>query len=104
LNIGRAFHFSGAHLLYWVRFLNAPISAVIVWLGYVAARLLDEDGYLRFTVPLSLALSPQTTFYSVTSDCLSPLCFGICFVGIIKLFSAKHANLRLAAGIGLSLA
>lgn len=104
LDFGRACHISGARLLYWVRFLNALISAAIVWLGFFAAQSLDKDRHLRFTVPILLALWPQTTFYSITSDSLSPLFFGICFVGMATLFIAKCPGLWPGAWIGLSLA
>ena len=104
LNLGRACHISGARLLYWVRFLNALISAAIVWLGFFAARSFDDNRHLRFTVPLLLALWSQTTFYSITSDSLSPLSFGICFVGVVTLFNAKRPGFWLGAWIGVSLA
>src|SRR2546423_6276058 len=75
LNIGRLFHITGARLLYWVRFLNIPIAAVVVWFGYVAARTIFQDRDLpQLTPPLLLAVWPQSALYSIASDALSPLC------------------------------
>src|SRR5262249_38775961 len=80
LNLGRAVGLNGGWLLYWVRFLNVFVAAILVWLGFVAAKLVFPDEQLiRISVPLLLAIWPQTTLYSVTSDSLSPLCFGAAF-------------------------
>jgi hypothetical protein len=105
LNLGRAIGLTGGWLLYWVRFLNVFVAAILVWLGFIAAKLVFPDQRLiRVTVPLLLAIWPQTTLYSVTSDSLSPLCFGLAFVGLLKILEAQRASLFLAIWTGLALA
>src|SRR5947207_2325363 len=105
LNLGRAFGVTGAWLLYWVRFLNVFVAAILVWLGFLAARLVfPNNQFMCVGVPLLLAIWPQSTAYSTTSDSLSPLCFGIAFVGLLKFFEADRASLVVAAWTGLALA
>jgi predicted membrane protein DUF2142 len=105
LNLGRAFGVSGALLLYSVRFLNVFVAAILVWLGFLAAKLVFPDNdFIRIGVPLLLAIWPQSTLYSITSDSLSPLCFGIAFVGLLKFFETDRGSLFVAAWTGLALA
>jgi hypothetical protein len=105
LNLGRVFGITNGGLLYWVRFLNVSVAATLVWVGFVAAKLVFPDRqFLRLSVPLLLSIWPQTTFYSVQSDSLSPLCFGIAFIGLIKLLGAERPSLLLAIWTGLALA
>ena len=47
---------------------------------------------------------PQSTFYSIASDALSPLCFGVCFVGLIKFYKVDRPSAWIGLWIGLSLA
>jgi hypothetical protein len=104
LNLGRVVGITGGWLLYWVRFLNVFVAAILVWLGFVAAKLVFPDEQLiRVSVPLLLAIWPQTTLYSVTSDLLSPLCFGVAFVGFLKILEAQRPSLLLAIWTGLAL-
>jgi hypothetical protein len=105
LNLGRAVGLTGGWLLYWVRFLNVFVAAILVWLGFVAAKLVfPADRFLRLSVPLLLAIWPQTTLYSVTSDSLSPLCFGVAFVGLLRILEGQRPSLLLAIWTGLALA
>ena len=105
LNLGRAVGLAGGWLLYWVRFLNVFVAAILVWLGFVAAKLVfPNERFVWVSVPLLLAIWPQTTLYSVTSDSLSPLCFGVAFVGLLKILEAQRPSLLLAIWTGLSLA
>jgi hypothetical protein len=105
LNLGHAVGLTGGWLLYWLRFLNVFVAAIVVWLGFVAAKLVFPDEQLiRVSVPLLLAIWPQTTLYSVTSDSLSPLCFGVAFVGLLKILEAQRPSLLLAIWTGLALA
>jgi hypothetical protein len=105
LNLGCTFGITGAWLLYWGRFLNVFVAGALVWTGFVAAKFVFPDRHLmRFSVPILLAVWPQTTFYSIQSDVLSPLCFGIAFVGLIKFLRAAPQTLPLATWTGLALA
>jgi hypothetical protein len=105
LNLGRVFGITGGWLLYWVRFLNLFVAAALVWVGFVAAKLVFPDRqFMRLSVPLLLAIWPQTAFYSIQSDVLSPLCFGIAFIGLVKLLQAELPSVPLAIWTGLALA
>jgi hypothetical protein len=105
LNLGRAFGITGAWLLYWVRFLNVFVAGTLVWTGFVAAKLVFPDRqFIHLSVPVLLAVWPQTTFYSVQSDSLSPLCFGIAYIGLVKLLKPEPPSLPLAIWTGLALA
>ena len=105
LNLGRAVGLTGGWLLYWIRFLNVFVAAILVWLGFVVTKLVFPDEQLiRISAPLLLAIWPQTTLYSVTSDSLSPLCFGLAFVGLLKMLQANRPSLLLATWTGLAFA
>src|SRR5208283_6181258 len=57
----KACGFHDGFLLYWIRFLNVFLVAALVWLGYVAARLVfPENPFLRLGVPALLAFIPQS--------------------------------------------
>jgi hypothetical protein len=47
---------------------------------------------------------PQTTFYAINNDILSPLAFGAVFVLLLKCWKAETLAPRLAAATGLALA
>jgi len=105
LHLGRASGFSGGFLLYWIRFLNAFLAATLVWLGYSAARLMfPERGLLRLGMPLLLAVYPQDMYYSIQSDVLSPLLFGVAFIGLVKWLRPDPPGVRWAVLTGLALA
>lgn len=92
-------------LLYGLRFLNAFSVAALVWLGFVAARMVfPENPLLKLGVPALLAFLPQTAFYSLQNDVLSPLCFGAAFVGLVCLLRAETPGVRLGTVTGLALA
>ena len=105
LDVGRGFGITGGWLLYWIRFLNVVVAGILVWVGFVAARLVfPDEQFMHLSVPVLLTIWPQTTFYSVQSDVLSPLCFGIAFIGLVKLLQAELPSLPLAIWTGLALA
>ncbi len=95
----------GGRLLYWLRFLNLLFVAALVWLGHLAARtLFPENHFLRIGVPAMLAFMPQTAFYSVQNDVLSPLCFGAAFILLVKFLRAETPGVGIGAATGLALA
>jgi len=105
LNLGRILGITGAWLLYWVRFLNVFVAGALVWTGFVAAKLVFPDRqFIHLSVPVLLAVWPQTTFYSIQSDSLSPLCFGIAYIGLVQLLKPEPPSLPLAIWTGLALA
>ncbi len=102
---GKAFGFHDGFLLYWVRFLNILFVVALVWLGFVAARMIfPENLFLKIGVPALLAFFPQTAFYSIQNDMLSPLCFGTAFICLVKLLRAEAPGVRLGTAAGLALA
>ena len=104
-NLGRVFGFEGGHLLYWLRFLNLLFVVALVWLGYFAARtIFPENFFLRIGVPALLAVFPQTAFYSIQNDVLSPLCFGMAFLLLVKFLCAETPGMGLGVATGLALA
>jgi hypothetical protein len=99
-----ALGFHDDFLLYLIRFLNVFFVVALVWLGWFAARLVfPENLFVRIAVPAFLALMPQTIFYSINNDVLSPLAFGIAFVCLVKFFQAEVPSLRLAMTTGMAL-
>ena len=104
--LGRCFGLEGVHVLYWIRFLNVFVIAALVWLGFVASRMVFQGRrWLWLGVPLLLAFFPQDAFYSIQSDVLSPLCFGAAFVCLVKWLPGVDApDRRLSAMIGLTIA
>lgn len=63
-----------ASRLYGLRFLNCPIVMLITWLGWLTARqVFPQQVFPRLAVPAFIALMPQSAFYSVQNDVLSPL-------------------------------
>lgn len=104
-NVGQFLGFAGGRLLYWLRFLNILFVAALVWLGHATAKeIFPENFFLRLGVPALLAFMPQTAFYSINNDVLSPLCFGAAFFYLVKLLRAEIPGVRLGTVTGLALA
>jgi hypothetical protein len=103
--IGERIGLTGIESLYWIRFLNAPLIALVVWLGYLIARTIAPERVdLRIGVPLLLAFIPQNVFYAMNNDVLSPLCFGALFLCMLQWLRVKSASLWLGAVTGFALA
>src|SRR6266480_3875152 len=74
-HVGQWIGVKGGSTLYWVRSLNIVFMAALVWLAYVAARMIFPDQVaLRLGVPLLIAAVPQDAFYGIDNDLLSPIC------------------------------
>ena len=103
--IGKQIGWVGIQALYWIRFLNAVVMAIVVWLGYVAARAIAPERLdLRIGVPLLLAFIPQNVFYAMNNDVLSPLCFGILFLLVLQWLRTDEPSLLLGAVTGVAIA
>lgn len=90
-NLGRLLGLRGLPLLYWVRFLNAGFGALLVWIGFLAAKsTFSENQFVQIGVATLLAVWPQSALYSIQPDALSPLCFGIAFLGLTTLLQSEH--------------
>lgn len=105
MNVGSVLGLRGLSLLYWVRFLNIGLAAALVWIGFAATRSTFPDNqFLQLGVPALLAVWPQSAFYSIQGDALSPLCFGIAFLGLAKLLQSERPGIGIAVWTGLAIA
>src|SRR5256885_2951828 len=105
MTVGRVLGLRGLSLLYWVRFLNIGLAAALVWIGFVATRsIFPENQFLQFGVASLLAIWPQSAFYSIQGDALSPVCFGIAFLGLVKLLQSERPGIAVAIWTGLAIA
>lgn len=103
--LASAIGLSDGPLLYSVRFLNALLVALLVWLGHLAARLgLPENRFVQLGLPATLALLPQPAFYSIGNDTLPALAFGAVFIGVTRILQAERPGVGLATGAGLAFA
>jgi len=103
--IGKHIGLVGIELLYSIRFLNAAVMAIVVWLGYVAARTIAPERLdLRIGVPLLLAFIPQNVFYAMNNDVLSPLCLGVLFLCVLQWLRTDVPSLLLGAVTGVAIA
>ena len=103
--LGKALHFDGLGLLYWLRFLNVVFVIALTALGWRAARdIFPENNFVQLAVPAFIAVLPQSAFYAVNNDIASPLAFGAVFVLLLKFGAAEPPSSRLGAGLGLALA
>src|SRR5215813_15108762 len=103
--IGKHIGVGGIRSLYWIRFLNVPLVAMMVWLGYITARTIAPEWMdLRMGVPLLLALIPQNVFYAMNNDVLSPVCFGALFLCVLQWLRTDRPTLLLGTFTGLAVA
>jgi len=103
--IGQHIGLTGIESLYWIRFLNVALMPIIVWLGYVAARTIAPERLdLRIGVPLLIAFIPQNVFYAMNNDVLSPLCFGLLFLCVLRWLRTNTPGVLLATVTGAAIA
>ena len=102
----KAFNLDGLSLLYWLRFLNALLilPLVLARAGWPPARFSRKTLLCRSWCQPSIAFLPQTTFYAVNNDILSPLTFGAAFVLLLTFWEAEIPGPGIAAATGLALA
>jgi hypothetical protein len=104
-NLGHLCDFGGHTLLYWVRFLNTAFAGLLVWIGYKAARVVfPNQPFPALATATLLALWPQSSFYSIQGDSLSPVIFGMTFLGLARLLESDRPPVLLAIWTGLTLA
>ena len=103
--LGRALRLKPYLLLYGIRFLNAFILGATVWLGYVVARTVFPDRlFIRLGVPALLAFMPQSVFFVIENDVLSPITFGLVFLYMVRWLRGEVLTQGLAVNIGCALA
>lgn len=95
----------GIQSLYWLRFLNALLIALLVWVGYLVARaVVPEHPSACVGTPLLLAFIPQNAWYVLGNDVLSPVCFGALLIYVLQWLRDESPSLRLGAVTGLLIA
>src|SRR5215472_10837952 len=103
--IGKHIGFAGLQSLYWIRFLNALLLAIVVWMGYLTARTIAPERIeLRLGVPLLLAFIPQNVLYTINNDMLSPVSFGVLFLLLLQWLRAETHSVWLGVATGLAIA
>ena len=104
-NLGHAVGLRGLGLLYWIRFLNVALAAALVWIGYQVAEIVFRDRtFPAIATAALLAIWPQSSFYSIQGDSLSPVIFGIGFIALAKIFNSERPNAWLGVWLGLAAA
>jgi hypothetical protein len=98
--LGKFLGLSQGYLFYWVRFFDVPLAVGLVLATFwfcvaFAARLV-------YTAPLLLACVPSPTFYSITSDVLSPLLVLLAVFALLRW--DQHRTLAWSIGGGLLVA
>ncbi len=98
--LGEFLGITGGNLPYWVRFLNVPLVACLVWIAYLLARAFFDTPVQRIGLPLLVAFIPQDVFYSINNDVMSPLFFAISFFMLLQLhFKDKSRFYYLLTGL-----
>jgi hypothetical protein len=103
--LGQLIGLSGINALYWLRFLNVVLVGLIVWLGYLVARIVDPEHLdVRLGVALLLAVIPHNVFYSLNNDVLSAVCGGALFLALVRWLQTESAGLTLGLITGFAAA
>lgn len=101
--LGRALGLDGMALLIWLRALNALAEVLLVFVGHAVARAAFPDSRVQHLgVPLLIAVIPQDAAYSIGADVLSPLCFGVAFLGVLRFLAASAPRRWTAVWTGLA--
>ena len=94
-NFGKLLGLEGQGLLYWARFLNIPVIALLTLAAYLMARrFFSESAYMKTGLPLVAAFLPQDTFYSITNDVFSPLLLCLAFYVLLKIYFGHAERYR----------
>ncbi len=101
---GRSAGLTGGNSLYWIRFLNVPLVAALVYLTYLIGRTFAADNPVqRLGLPVLTAFFPQDVFYSINSDVLSPLLFAISLLMLLQLyFHSRSVLYHALAGLAVA--
>lgn len=103
--LGKCLGLQDGRLLYWLRFLNVPLVIGLVCLAWLAARtVFPEKPFIRLAVPSLLAFMPQSSLYTIGSDVVPAVAFGVTFVCLFKWLSSENPSAPLGAATGLAFA
>jgi hypothetical protein len=88
---------------FWVRFLNVPLVALMVWVSYRIVRLLFPDNhFLRLGVPMMIAALPQDVFYSINNSAMAPVVYTIALYPLALIHTRQDSGYGLYAVAGLA--
>ena len=105
LALGELVQIPDGVMFFWVRFLNALTLAATVWLAYlVVQELFPDRPFVRLAAPALLAVIPQDVLYGINDDTLSPLCFAIVCLGLVRWMNLRRPLIGSAALTGLGVA
>jgi hypothetical protein len=94
---------TGARGVYWTRFLNAPLYALAVALAYGLCRPAFGKPAALAAAALAAAF-PNTVFFTVNSDALSPALGGLALVLLARWAGRDRPAAGLAAAAGAAVA
>ena len=104
-DLGKLLGMEGGQLLYWVRFFNVPVYALLVWLSYVLTKdLFPASKFLYLGVPLLLVVLPQDVFYSLNNDVFSAPLVTLSLCLLVRMYRIDAARPGLAICAGLTAA
>jgi len=104
-DLGGALGLTGLTSLYWIRFLNVGFAIALVLIGYKAARIVFADRqFPAIATATLLSIWPQSSFYSVQGDSLSPVMFGLAVIALAKLLQSEQPTVLLGVWLGLTVA
>jgi hypothetical protein len=96
--LGRVFGLREAGAIYWIRFMNCAVAALVVWLAWIfAQRSFPKRPTYIWGLPMLAAAFPQDIWYGINSDALSPLLFGAAF--FLALENSEAAGLSAASAV-----
>ena len=98
-HFGRMLGFDGPHLVYWLRFLNVPLFAGLVTLSYVFCRPYFRPE-IALTVASLVAFFPNTVFFTINSDVLSPLLVVAALIPLLRWSDREQSGAWLAMAAG----
>lgn len=92
----------GGWLMYWLRFLNVPLFALLVPVAYLLARsCYGNETWIPMGAAVFTAVIPQDIFYSMNNDCLVPLLSGLALWAVVCLTKMARPHWRVCLGAGL---
>lgn len=103
--LGALLGLQGGTQLYFVRFLNAPIFAGLVWLAFMLCReVFPDNAFVYLGVPAVIAVLPQDVFYSLNNDVLLAPSAALTFLLLIRWVRQPRENYLLSVMAGLAAA
>lgn len=104
-HVGMLLERQGGSLIYWLRFINAPIHMALVGGAFLFIRRFHpQERVLRLAVPLLIAVFPQDVFFSINSDILSAPLFLLATYLLLEWSEHESPSLRLSIAAGLAAA